>query len=75
MIVNVALPSFGTGLYTCVSSLLWVVNGYAIALASLTLPSGTVGDRYGRRHIVEVGLTVCVPNSMNSSRAGRPSTV
>jgi DHA2 family methylenomycin A resistance protein-like MFS transporter len=33
MIVNVALPSFGTGLYTGVSSLQWVVNGYAIALA------------------------------------------
>jgi DHA2 family methylenomycin A resistance protein-like MFS transporter len=36
----------------------WVVDGYAIALASLMLPSGTVGDRYGHKRIVMTGLAV-----------------
>jgi DHA2 family methylenomycin A resistance protein-like MFS transporter len=34
-IVNVALPRIGSGLHTSVSGLQWVVDGYALALASL----------------------------------------
>lgn len=55
-IVNVALPSIGSGLHTDVSSLQWVVDGYALALASLMLPAGTLGDRHGHRLLVLAGL-------------------
>jgi DHA2 family methylenomycin A resistance protein-like MFS transporter len=55
-IVNVALPSIGTGLHVPVSTLQWVVDAYALALASLMLPSGTVGDRFGHRRVVLAGL-------------------
>lgn len=57
-IVNVALPSIGTGLRVPVSTLQWVVDAYALALASLMLPSGTVGDRFGHRRVVLAGLVV-----------------
>lgn len=57
-IVNVALPSIGTGLHVPVSTLQWVVDAYALALASLMLPSGTVGDRFGHRRVVLSGLAV-----------------
>lgn len=57
-IVNVALPSIGTGLHAPVSTLQWVVDAYALALASLMLPSGTVGDRFGHRRVVLAGLAV-----------------
>jgi hypothetical protein len=43
-IVNVALPRIGAGLGAGVSGLQWVVDGYALALASLMLAGGTVGD-------------------------------
>ncbi|WP_051450341.1 MFS transporter [Actinospica robiniae] len=55
-IVNVALPSIGTGLHADVSSLQWVVDGYALALASLMLPAGALGDRHGHRRLVLAGL-------------------
>jgi DHA2 family methylenomycin A resistance protein-like MFS transporter len=57
-IVNVALPSIGSGLGTDVGGLQWVVDGYALALAALMLTSGTAGDRYGHKRVVLTGLGV-----------------
>jgi MFS transporter, DHA2 family, methylenomycin A resistance protein len=55
-IVNLALPSIGAGLGADVGDLQWVVDGYAIALASLMLAGGTVGDLHGHKRIVLLGL-------------------
>ena len=55
-IVNVALPHVGAGLHAGVSSLQWVVDGYAIALAALMLAGGTIGDLYGHKRVVLGGL-------------------
>src|SRR5919206_1391970 len=57
-IVNVALPHIGAGLHAGVSSLQWVVDGYAIALAALMLAGGTIGDLYGHKRVVLAGLAV-----------------
>src|ERR671935_3065473 len=57
-IVNVALPKIGSGVGASVSGLQWVVDGYALALASLMLAGGTVGDLYGHKRIVLTGLVV-----------------
>lgn len=57
-IVNVALPRIGSGLGADVSGLQWVVDGYALALASLMLTAGTVGDLHGHKRIVLSGLIV-----------------
>src|SRR3954453_21949084 len=57
-IVNVALPEIGSGLGTGASGLQWVVDGYALALASLMLTSGTAGDLFGHKRIVLAGLAV-----------------
>jgi DHA2 family methylenomycin A resistance protein-like MFS transporter len=57
-IVSVALPQIGAGLGTSVSGLQWVVDGYAIALASLMLGAGTLGDIRGHKRIVLWGLAV-----------------
>src|SRR4051794_6172062 len=57
-IVNVALPKIASGIGANVSSLQWVVDGYAIALASLMLAGGTVGDLHGHRRVVLSGLAV-----------------
>src|SRR5215212_9031494 len=57
-IVNVALPKIGAGLDAGVSGLQWVVDGYALALASLMLAGGTVGDLHGHRRVVLAGLIV-----------------
>lgn len=57
-IVNVALPQIGSGLHTQVSGLQWVVDAYALALASLMLAGGTLGDLRGHKRIVLGGLVV-----------------
>jgi DHA2 family methylenomycin A resistance protein-like MFS transporter len=57
-IVNVALPRIQTGLHAGVSGLQWVVDGYAIMLASLMLGGGTIGDLHGHRRIVLSGFAL-----------------
>src|SRR4051812_45888720 len=55
-IVNVALPSIRADLDASAAALQWVVDGYAIALASLMLAGGTIGDMHGHRRVVLTGL-------------------
>jgi DHA2 family methylenomycin A resistance protein-like MFS transporter len=57
-IVNVALPTVGHGLRAGVAGLQWVVDGYAVAIASLLLAGGTVGDRLGHRRVLLTGFVV-----------------
>jgi MFS transporter, DHA2 family, methylenomycin A resistance protein len=57
-IVNVALPAIGSGLGASVADLQWVVDGHAIALASLMLGAGTLGDLRGHKRIVLSGLAL-----------------
>lgn len=54
--VNVALPGIGRSLHAQVSTLQWVVDGYAVAIAGLLLAAGTVGDRIGHRRVVLIGF-------------------
>ena len=54
-IVNVALPHIGQDLDASVSSLQWVLTGYLLALASLILLAGALGDRWGRRRVFLLG--------------------
>jgi MFS transporter, DHA2 family, methylenomycin A resistance protein len=57
-IVNVALPRIGSDLGADVAALQWVVDGYALALASLMLTAGTVGDLHGHKRVVLGGLAL-----------------
>ncbi|MFD5250428.1 MFS transporter [Amycolatopsis sp. NPDC058340] len=57
-IVNVALPQIAEGLHTGLRGQQWVVDGYAVVLASLLLAGGTLGDRYGHKRVVLCGLGV-----------------
>ena len=55
-VVNVALPALGRDLGADVADLQWILNGYMLALASLILIGGSLGDRFGRRRIYLVGV-------------------
>ncbi|CAG7633358.1 MFS transporter [Rhodococcus opacus] len=55
-IVNVALPSIGVQLHTDMSGLQWVVDAYTLTFAGLLLAFGHLGDRYGRRTLMMIGL-------------------
>jgi DHA2 family methylenomycin A resistance protein-like MFS transporter len=57
-IVNVALPAIGRSLRLDLGSLQWVVDGYAVAIASLLLAAGTIGDRWGHRRVLLAGFAI-----------------
>jgi EmrB/QacA subfamily drug resistance transporter len=56
-VVNVALRTIGQDLDASLAQLQWIVNGYLLALASLVLVGGALGDRFGRRRVYLVGVT------------------
>ncbi len=57
-IVVVALPEIQTGLHTTFADVQWVVDAYALTLASLLLTAGSLADRYGRRLLFIIGLSI-----------------
>jgi EmrB/QacA subfamily drug resistance transporter len=56
-VVNVALPHIAHDLHADVAALQWVLTGYLLALASLILLAGALGDRLGRRRVFVIGTT------------------
>ncbi|MGH3424203.1 MAG: MFS transporter, partial [Nocardioidaceae bacterium] len=55
-VVTVALPRLGHSLDAGVTGLQWTLNAYTLALASLILLGGSLGDRWGRRRVFVVGV-------------------
>lgn len=56
--LNAALPDIAVQTSATQSQLTWIVDGYTLALACLLLPAGALGDRYGRRGALLVGLVI-----------------
>jgi EmrB/QacA subfamily drug resistance transporter len=55
-VVNIALRQVGADLDASLGQLQWVVNGYALSLASLILVGGALGDRLGRKRLYLIGI-------------------
>src|SRR6185437_6199627 len=56
--LNVALPDLARSTGASQSQLQWIVDAYALVFAGLLLPAGALGDRYGRKGILQIGLAV-----------------
>ena len=57
-VVNVALPAIQRDLHASVFEAQWVIESYALFLASLLLVGGSLGDRFGRRRLFTIGVAV-----------------
>ncbi|HZQ80892.1 MAG TPA: MFS transporter [Gaiellaceae bacterium] len=57
-IVNVALPSIQRALKASFSDLQWVVDAYALALATCVLTAGALADLFGRKRLFLVGIVL-----------------
>jgi EmrB/QacA subfamily drug resistance transporter len=57
-IVNVALPALQNALHASVSQIQWIIETYALTLATLLLVGGALGDLYGRRIIFLIGVFI-----------------
>lgn len=55
-IANVAARQIGLDFHASFATLQWVLNGYTLALASLILLGGSLGDHLGRRRIFLIGV-------------------
>lgn len=55
-IVNVALPTIGRELDASNSQLQWIVDAYVLVFAGLLLTAGALGDRFGRKGALQIGL-------------------
>ena len=62
--VNVALPVLQEQLDATISDMQWVIEAYALFLASLILVGGALGDRYGRRLIYGIGIALFAISSV-----------
>ena len=63
-IVNVALPDISSDLGASFADLQWVIDIYALVLATLLLVAGSVADGWGRRRIYIVGLIIFAGSSV-----------
>jgi EmrB/QacA subfamily drug resistance transporter len=56
-VVNIAVPSIGASFGGAgLSSVSWVLNGYAIVFAALLVPAGRLADHFGRRRFLLIGV-------------------
>src|ERR1051325_10000875 len=57
-ILNVALPSLQEEFGASTSRLQWIVDSYLLVFAGLLLTAGTLGDRFGRKRALQLGLAL-----------------
>jgi EmrB/QacA subfamily drug resistance transporter len=63
--LNAALPDIAVQTSASQTQLTWIVDGYTLVLACLLLPAGALGDRYGRRGALLVGLAIFAVASLS----------
>jgi EmrB/QacA subfamily drug resistance transporter len=68
-IINVALPTLARDLHADMSQLQWMIDAYVLLFAGLLLTAGALGDRFGRRRVMLVGLVLFGIGSMASAFA------
>ncbi len=73
--LNVAIPAIQRSLDASGSELQWIIDAYALAFAGLLLPAGALGDRYGRRETLLLGLVVFLIASVGGMAAGSPTAL
>ena len=57
-VLSVALPTLAVSLHASATDLQWFISAYTLALAVALLPGGLLGDRFGRKKIMIIALSV-----------------
>jgi EmrB/QacA subfamily drug resistance transporter len=72
-ILNVALPHLQADLNATFSQLQWMVDSYTLVFACLLLTAGSLGDRFGRKGALQIGMGVFGLGSLLSAFATSPT--
>lgn len=75
LIINVALPTLSRELGATTSGLQWIVDSYALVFAGLLLAFGGLGDRFGRKGAIQVGMLAFMVCSLWASFATSTSSL
>ena len=70
--LNVALPGVAADTGATQSQMQWIVDAYALVFAGLLLPAGALGDRYGRKPLLVLGLLVFGAGSAAAALCATP---
>jgi EmrB/QacA subfamily drug resistance transporter len=73
--LNVALPSIQSDLGASATMLQWILDSYALVFAGLLLVAGALGDRFGRKGILLIGLGLFGAGALVSGLAGSAAMV
>jgi EmrB/QacA subfamily drug resistance transporter len=73
--LNTALPTLARVLHAGTSSLQWITDAYTLCFATLLIPAGALGDRYGRRRSLLAGLTIFAIGSLAASLTSASTTL
>ncbi len=71
--LNVALPTLVRDLGATQTELQWIVDAYALVFAGLLLPAGALGDRYGRKGALQVGLVIFMLGALLAAISSSPA--
>jgi EmrB/QacA subfamily drug resistance transporter len=69
-VVSVANPTIGKDLGASLADLQWVTNGYLLAIAVLLVFGGRLGDRFGRKLFLLIGMTGFALGSLGCALSG-----
>ncbi|MGZ4680169.1 MAG: MFS transporter, partial [Ilumatobacteraceae bacterium] len=72
-IVNVALPTFVRELGATTSQLQWIVDAYVLVFAGLLMAAGSIGDRFGRKGTLMIGMAAFGTTSVLAAMATSPA--
>jgi EmrB/QacA subfamily drug resistance transporter len=75
LIVNVAIPTLSRELNAGTSALQWIVDSYSLVFAGLLLAGGGIGDRFGRKGTLQVGLVLFAACSAMAAFANSTSSL
>ena len=74
-IVNVALPRMSEQLHASNSQLQWIVDAYSLAFAGVLLIGGSLGDRFGRKGALSLGIVAFAGFSVFAGLSGSVHTL
>jgi EmrB/QacA subfamily drug resistance transporter len=74
-VLNVALPTLVRELHATSTELQWMVDSYALVFAGLLLTAGALGDRFGRKGALVIGLVIFGGASFASTFATQASHI
>ena len=74
-VLNLALPSISKDLGATLNGLQWIVDAYTLVFAALLLTVGSIGDRFGRKKLLQGGLIVFGIFSLGAALSRNTSTL